>query len=33
MTTDKHKASVESWRKAAEHLRVLELVPERIRTS
>jgi PPOX class probable F420-dependent enzyme len=33
MTTDGHKASLESWRKSAEHLRVLELVPDRIRTS
>jgi PPOX class probable F420-dependent enzyme len=33
ITTDEHKNSLESWRKSAEHLRVLELVPDRIRTS
>jgi PPOX class probable F420-dependent enzyme len=33
VTTDEHKASLESWRAAAEHLRVLELAPDRMRTS
>lgn len=28
-----HRAELESWRKAAPHLRVLELTPRRIRTS
>jgi hypothetical protein len=33
MTDDEHRKTVESWRKAAPALRVLELLPDRIRTS
>jgi PPOX class probable F420-dependent enzyme len=33
MTADEHKNSLETWRMAAEHLRVLEMVSHRIRTS
>lgn len=32
MTQPGHRASVESWRQAAEHLRVLTLRPARVRT-
>ena len=33
MNDGAHRAELESWRKAAAHLRVLELTPRRIRTS
>jgi PPOX class probable F420-dependent enzyme len=33
MRDEAHRAELESWRKAAPHLRVLELTPRRIRTS
>jgi PPOX class probable F420-dependent enzyme len=33
MDTKEHKASVDSWRKASAHLRIIELVPQKVRTS